>query len=98
MTQKRKERRAGYANIPQPGLGSRRNSEGELHFAQPFATIRIVDPKDAPILAAAIVQQCQYLVTLNEKDFWPQTRVITVLRPGRMLQEIRRRLYTESQQ
>lgn len=65
----------------------------QIQEAVPFA-----DPKDALILASAIAQQCQYLVTLNEKDFWPLTSVITVLRPGHMLQEIRRRLYTESQQ
>lgn len=63
----------------------------EIQQALPYA-----DPKDAPILAAAIAQQCQYLVTLNEKDFWPLPTMITVLRPGTMLQEIRRRLYTES--
>ena len=64
-----------------------------MQQALPFA-----DPKDVPILAAAIAQQCQYLITLNEKDFWPITSVITVLRPGSMLQEIRRRLYIESKQ
>lgn len=65
----------------------------QVQQALPYA-----DPKDAPILASAIAQQCQYLVTLNEKDFWPLPTLITVVRPGTMLQEIRRRLYTESKQ
>lgn len=64
----------------------------QIQQALPYA-----DPKDAPILASAIGQQCQYLVTLNEKDFWPLSTVIKVVRPGIMLQEIRR-LYTESKQ
>lgn len=68
-------------------------SNEQLQQALPYA-----DPKDAPILAAAIAQQCQYLVTLNEKDFWPLPATITIIRPGAMLQEIRRRLYTESKQ
>lgn len=65
----------------------------QIQQALPYA-----DPKDAPSLAGAIAQQCQYLVTLNEKDFWPPPTLITVLRPGTILQEIRRRLYTESKQ
>lgn len=68
-------------------------SQEQVKQALPYA-----DPKDAPILAAALAQQCQYLVTLNEKDFWPSPATITVLRPGSLRQEIRRRLYTESKQ
>ncbi len=34
------------------------------NLARPYA-----DPKDMPILAAALAQECHYLVTLNGKDF-----------------------------
>lgn len=47
------------------------------------------DPKDVRILAAAVAQQCRYLVTLNEKDFWPPPTLIAVTRPGTLLQMLR---------
>lgn len=48
--------------------------------------------EDAPILAAAVAQQCRYLVTLNEQDFWPPTALIEVVRPGALLQRRRGQL------
>lgn len=53
------------------------------------------DAKDVPPLASAVQQQCTYLVTLNERDFWPPTTLIKVVRPGTLLQAIRIRLYQE---
>jgi predicted nucleic acid-binding protein len=47
------------------------------------------DPKDRPILASAIAQQCRYLVTLNEKDFWPPPGRILIVRPGDLLRALR---------
>jgi predicted nucleic acid-binding protein len=50
------------------------------------------DPKDQPILASAVAQSCRYLVTLNEKDFWPPSELIVVVRPGALLQMLRTQL------
>jgi hypothetical protein len=41
------------------------------------------------ILAAAIDQNCQYLVTLNERDFWPEPDLVQVIRPGDLIKIIR---------
>ena len=49
----------------------------------------LADPKDVVILASALDQSCQYLVTLNERDFWPSEEQITVLRPGELLRRLR---------
>ena len=48
------------------------------------------DWKDAPILAAAIKAHCQYLVTFNVRDYWPDDEVIYVLRPGEFLGKVER--------
>ncbi len=45
--------------------------------------------KDRPILAAALAQDCRYLVTLNERDFWPPPNVIAVVRPAELIVAIR---------
>jgi len=50
------------------------------------------DRKDAPILAAACLQNCDYLVTFNTSDYWPPERSILVLEPGSLLARIRDRL------
>ena len=42
-------------------------------------------PEDQAILAAAVAQECRYLVTLNEADFWPPPALIAVVRPGDLL-------------
>jgi len=47
------------------------------------------DPKDQAILAAALTQECRYLVTLNERDFWPPADRIAVVRPGDLLHALR---------
>lgn len=47
------------------------------------------DPKDQPILVAALDQGCRFLVTLNSKDFWAPPEIITVIRPGDLIQSIR---------
>ncbi len=51
------------------------------------------DAKDAPVLAAAVAQECQYLVTLNPRDFWPRCRTIEVITPGNLLQQIRLQIH-----
>ncbi len=50
------------------------------------------DAKDMPIVAAAIEQKCPYLVTLNERDFWPPPNLIKVIRPGDLLYAVRKQL------
>jgi predicted nucleic acid-binding protein len=65
-------------------------TEATLKQAQPYA-----DPKDVPILAAALVQECSHLVTLNTKHFWPPLALIAVARPGDLLKELRNRLYRD---
>lgn len=55
---------------------------------------KLADPKDRPILAAALAQECRYLVTLNEKDFWPPVDRILVLRPGELLRRLRELIST----
>lgn len=50
------------------------------------------DAKDVPILAAAVEQRCQFLVTLNERDFWPPPTLITIIRPGDLLLAIRKQI------
>lgn len=52
--------------------------------AKPYA-----DAKDVAILASALAQNCKYLVTLNEKDFWPPTQRILVIRPGELVRQLR---------
>lgn len=47
------------------------------------------DPKDTPILAAALGQECRYLLTLNQRDFWPPAEWIEVVRPGDLLHRLR---------
>lgn len=47
------------------------------------------DPKDVPILAAAVREQCSWLVTSNTRHFQPGHASVTVLRPGEFVQRIR---------
>lgn len=53
------------------------------------AVATYADPKDVPILAAAVAQECRYLVTLNERDFWPPANLIRVVRPGALTMSLR---------
>lgn len=49
----------------------------------------IADPKDLPILVAAVREGCQWLVTFNVDDFEPGHPDVTVLRPGAFIQRVR---------
>jgi len=49
----------------------------------------IADPKDLPILMAAVRERCQWLVTFNVDDFQPGHPDVTVLRPGAFIQRVR---------
>jgi predicted nucleic acid-binding protein len=47
------------------------------------------DPKDLPILAAAVQQSCDWLVTFNLRHFRPGHPRVSVLTPGDFLLRIR---------
>ncbi len=52
------------------------------------------DPKDLPILVAALREGCPYLLTFNVRHFTPTSDLIKVLRPGEFLLTIRSLLST----
>jgi predicted nucleic acid-binding protein len=47
------------------------------------------DPKDRPILAAAIEAECEWLVTFNTRHFRPQGESIRVATPGEFVEALR---------
>ena len=47
------------------------------------------DPKDLPILVAALRERCPYLLTFNVRHFTPASDLIKVLRPGEFLLSVR---------
>jgi hypothetical protein len=49
----------------------------------------IADPKDLPILVAAVRESCQWLVTFNVEDFVLGHPDVTVLRPGAFIRRVR---------
>jgi predicted nucleic acid-binding protein len=54
----------------------------------------LADVKDLPVLAAAIREQCSWLVTHNVRHFQPRHSSIAVLRPGDFLWRVRQQLAT----
>lgn len=50
------------------------------------------DPKDLPILVAAVRERCPWLVTFNVRHFRPDHPTVTVLRPGDFIQSVREQL------
>jgi predicted nucleic acid-binding protein len=53
------------------------------------ALSKVADPKDLPILAAAVHEGCVYLTTYNIRHFQPGVEFITVLKPGDLVQRVR---------
>jgi predicted nucleic acid-binding protein len=51
--------------------------------------IGLADPKDLPILVAALRERCPWLVTFNVRHFNPGHSDVTVLRPGGFLLRVR---------
>ena len=47
------------------------------------------DPKDLPILVAALKRRCSFLLTFNVRHFTPSSSTIEVQRPGEFLASIR---------
>jgi hypothetical protein len=52
----------------------------------------LADPKDLPILVAALREGCPWLVTFNVRHYQPGHLGLTVLRPGEFLLRVRDRL------
>jgi predicted nucleic acid-binding protein len=48
-----------------------------------------VDPKDLPILTAALREGCAYLTTHNIRHYHPSVETVTVLKPDDLMQQIR---------
>jgi len=48
--------------------------------------------EDLPLLAAALLHGCHYLVTFNVKHYYPKGKKIIVLRPGEFLSRLRQQL------
>jgi len=48
------------------------------------------NPKDLPILTAAIMNNCSYLVTFNVRHYYPTSKDVIILRPGEFVERIRR--------
>lgn len=52
----------------------------------------LADPKDLPLLAAALRERCAYLVTFNVRHYRPGHPDLVVLRPGDFILRVRDRL------
>jgi len=52
----------------------------------------LADPKDLPILVAAVREKCAWLVSFNISDYQPGHPDVTVLRPGEFISRIREQL------
>ena len=48
------------------------------------------DPKDLPILVAAVRDRCDVLVTFNERDYRRGHPDVEVMTPGVLVQRVRR--------
>ena len=53
------------------------------------ALSKAADPKDVPILVAAVHEGCVYLITYNIRHFQPGVESVTVLKPGDLAQRVR---------
>lgn len=66
-----------------------------FHCVNPSKTLlakvnQAADPKDVPILAAAVTAKADVLTTFNIKDYFPAADMISVLTPGELLIKIQR--------
>jgi hypothetical protein len=51
--------------------------------------IGLANPKDLPILVAAVRERCPWLVTFNVRHFQPGHQDVTVVRPGDFVLRVR---------
>lgn len=49
----------------------------------------LANPKDLPILVAAIQNSCPWLITFNTRHFQPGHPDVTILQPGAFIQRVR---------
>jgi len=54
--------------------------------------VGMADPKDLPILAAAVHEGCPWLVSFNGRHFQPGHPAVQVLPPGQLILRVRERL------
>lgn len=54
--------------------------------------VGLADPKDLPILVAAVREGCPWLVTFNVRHFRPSHPAVQALTPGELIQRVRERL------
>jgi len=47
------------------------------------------DPKDLPLLVAALREKCNYLLTFNTRHYFPPSEALLIQRPGEFLQAVR---------
>ena len=47
------------------------------------------DPKDLPILVVALQTKCRWFLTFNLRHYYPSTDSISIVRPGKFIQEVR---------
>ena len=59
-------------------------NQGEINKFTEYA-----DPKDLPILTSALEQNCPFLLTFNTRHFFPPSDLITILKPGEFIKEVR---------
>lgn len=52
----------------------------------------LADPKDWPILVAAVREQCSWLVTFNVRHFQPGHPAVSCMRPGEFVLRVRDQL------
>jgi hypothetical protein len=52
----------------------------------------LADPKDLPILVAAVREECSWFVTFNIRDYRPGHPEVNVLKPGEFISRIREQL------
>jgi predicted nucleic acid-binding protein len=50
------------------------------------------DPKDLPVLAAALLHDCRYLVTFNTSDYPDPPEPLEVMEPGELVRRVRGQL------
>lgn len=50
------------------------------------------DPKDLPLLAAALREQADYFISFNVRHYFPTNNTIIVQRPGEFLRVVRQQL------
>ncbi len=53
---------------------------------------RQADPKDLPLLVAALQANCTYLLTFNTRHYFPPEDTILIQTPGQFLQTARSKL------